>query len=147
MTYQCADEKQAKKIFKWMVKQLHWESVISFSIFRRKWERTPRFQCAFSEKGVQIWYNDTPAYCYPHNEFSKDFIARIKELSGFEGNYVLLNWYFTGRECIAQHSDSTRGLVKSCPIVMISFFEDGQHSRPMKATRLKISERIKTVQG
>ena len=122
MTYQLFDENTARGLFHWTRNNVPWESVVSYSLLRKKWIRTPRLQCAYSKDGILIEHNDTPAWCNPHNHISRGFIGTIRNATGFKGNYVLLNRYQSGSECIALHTDSIRGLVQGSPIVMVSLY-------------------------
>lgn len=87
-----------------------------------EWKHIPRDQVAFADPGVASYaFSGQKAKHQAMPEVILRLRKRLKELTGIDYNYALVNRYADGTKYIGPHRDSTTGLVKGSSIVGLSF--------------------------
>ncbi len=86
------------------------------------WKNIPRDQAAFADPGVKAYYfAGQHAQHQPMPEVILKLRKRVRELTGADYNYAIVNHYADGSKYISPHHDSREGLVDGSSIVGISF--------------------------
>ena len=103
--------------------RLQWDSPDETKVkILGEWKHIPRDQVAFADPGVASYaFSGQKAKHRPMPDVILTLRKRLRELTGVDYNYALVNHYADGSRYIGPHRDSTVGLVKGSSIVGLSF--------------------------
>lgn len=85
-----------------------------------KWHDIPRQQVAYGDAGLFYKFSGNSIPALPWDPVLKDLRDRLCQLLDIELNFVLVNRYKNGLQCIGEHKDDERCLKEFSPIVSIS---------------------------
>ncbi|XP_068896845.1 DNA oxidative demethylase ALKBH2-like isoform X2 [Tenebrio molitor] len=86
-----------------------------------KWHPIPRQQAAYGDDGTLYHFSGNTIPAKPWTPLLKSVKDLIKEVTGFDYNFVLINRYRNGNDHIGEHKDNEAELDKNTPIASLSF--------------------------
>lgn len=112
-----------------------------------KWHQIPRKQVSYGDSGLTYSFSGNCVPAVPWTPLMLELKEIIKNVTGIDFNFVLVNRYKDGEDHMGEHRDDEKDLVSGVPIASLSFGQmrdfifRHKDSRGTKATR-KI-ERVK----
>lgn len=91
-----------------------------------KWLRIPRQQVAFGDPGTAYKFSGTTVPARPWPNCVSAVRAALRNATGYDFNFVLVNRYRDGSDRIGEHRDAEPDLDPSFPIASVSLGEPRQ---------------------
>ncbi|XP_075219835.1 DNA oxidative demethylase ALKBH2-like [Lycorma delicatula] len=88
-----------------------------------KWHPIPRQQVAFGDEGLKYKYSGNAIPALPWPDSVKQLRNTLMEVTGHYYNFVLVNKYRDGNDCMGEHRDDELELDPDTPIASLSFGE------------------------
>ncbi|RZC34506.1 alpha-ketoglutarate-dependent dioxygenase alkB -like 2-like, partial [Asbolus verrucosus] len=85
-----------------------------------KWHQIPRQQVAYEDDGMVYRFSGNTIPAKPWTQLLRSVRDLIKNVIGFDYNFVLINRYRNGKDHIGEHKDNEVELDKNTPIASLS---------------------------
>jgi alkylated DNA repair dioxygenase AlkB len=100
-----------------------------------RWHRIPRLQAAYGDSGTAYRFSGAHLPARPWIEPLADLRQRLRDRTGIESNFVLINYYGNGASSIGWHSDDEADLGAEPTIVSLSLGAEREFQFRRKVAR------------
>jgi alpha-ketoglutarate-dependent dioxygenase alkB family protein 2 len=119
------DSQEASELFITLEREIEYlQDEYTKIVIRGREYPIPRQHAAYGDKGVSYRFSKLTLPTKPWIPSLEQIRDRIQKVTGYSYNYVLVNRYSDGRQCIGFHADDEAELDRTVPITALSLGQE-----------------------
>lgn len=114
--------KESRRIFSCLEREVKYLPPETSKVFVfGKWHPIPRKQAGYGDEGVTYTYSRVTLAAQTWTPVLRELVSKVRRITGIGYNFVLINRYADGKDCMGEHKDDEKELDPEAPIASMSF--------------------------